>query len=146
MSNARKLYTLLLLIPLLGGCGRKRGSIFTFSENKTVTANSFDLPVIRQFEANHDKTSVLLQWKPLHYKNIEELAERALTFMGYNVYRLTKKGFIPKKPINKDLIQGSHWCDEKPFQGENFYLVKSVFMNQGQQIESLSSKMVKVSF
>jgi hypothetical protein len=135
----------------LFGCGRKQKNIFHFSSDKTtLKVSKLSLPAVKGLKIQKTKQGNLLFWQDLSdsEKNrfvVDDKIE--IKFVGYNVYRLVKSLFVPKKAVNQLLIKENQFLDDQIFQKKlekesNSYLVRAVFKFQDKNIQGPASQIV----
>src|SRR3990172_8045392 len=81
----------------LSACGRKQRDIFSFKEKEVVKIKALDFPAVHGISVMSVDHGNKILWCHI---NQEDLSDDQ-SFIGYNIYRLTNHGFIPKKPLNQ---------------------------------------------
>lgn len=129
------LISFLFFLILLSGCGRKQRTIFYFPEQNAVRILTLQLAspkITRLCKTSH---GIHIQWlAPAHRPNVEQ-AE----LIGYNIYRLTRHGFIPKKPLNEAPITKTEFYDVSTKPSAERYAVRAIFKMHGQLHEGPTS-------
>lgn len=128
----RRLLVIWLLF-LSSSCGRKQRNIFTFPQEEPKKLSIFDFPVVKGIRVTKVSHGNKITWFPL--SNITQTK----VFLGYNVYRLTLQGFIPKKPLNAIPLINNEFLDKQKTDKQS-YLIKAVFRVNEKTIEGLSSQ------
>ena len=136
MRFSRPSYQAIVLILLvMGGCGRKQRNIFSFQpEEASPKISAFDCPAPRGTKIRTTKNGRLITWFPLKSSKMQKEM-----FVGYNVYRLNSGGLIPKKPLNQFPLPHLFFIDqERSRMGQtSFYLVRAVLKVNRKLIEGL---------
>jgi hypothetical protein len=136
---------------LFFGCGRKQKNIFYFPSGKSaLKVSKLSLPVVKGLKIQKTLQGNLLSWYDLSDQErhrFTELDKIEIEFVGFNVYRLVKSIFVPKKPVNQLLIKENRFLDnqiiQKEFEQEsNYYLVRAVFKFQNKNIQGPASQVV----
>ena len=61
--------------------------------------------------------------------------------LGYNVYRFADGGFVPKQPLNDDIVTEAAYLDTKERGTHHWhYLLRAVFMVHGRVVEGPMSQ------
>lgn len=150
MNN--KFYIQLLIISFLffTGCGRKQKNIFIFEPDQKLKITKLDLPAVKGLSITKKNNCNILTWFDLfNQKNSASINSLQKNFIGYDVFKLTKRNFIPKHPLNKNPLIETQFVDKnKKFTRKaprkSFYLVQPVFKFDNQFIKGLSSQIVGI--
>ncbi len=115
-----------------------------FDEVKLTNISVLDLPAVKGIELKRQPGGVSVSWHPV---TLDDIKPSDLRFKGYNVYRLTKGGIIPKKPLNKTCILETVYVDR--YKKETIctvgYLVRAVFSVRKETFYAPASRIAKVS-
>jgi hypothetical protein len=126
----------ILILLVTNNCGRKQRNIFSFHQEETSKKTVFDFPSPKEFKVSKTKDGTNLTWAPLSLKISE-----STVFLGYNVYRLNKEGFIPKKPLNSIPFKDTTFPIATKFgQQKTFFMIRGVYRVKNKTIEGLSSQ------
>ena len=150
MNN--KFYIQLLIISFLffTGCGRKQKNIFSFEPDQKLKVTKLDLPAVKGLKIAKNGDCNILTWFDLfNQKNSTSINSLQKNFIGYDVFKLTKRNFIPKRPLNKNPLTETQFVDKnkkftKKSPRKSFYLVQPVFKFDNQFIKGLSSQIVGI--
>lgn len=127
---------ILCILLCLTGCGRRQRTIFLFPPEKAVHLATLQFPSPKITNVIQDADGTVIQWlevpPPLPIKDI------AVQFAGYNIYRLTHNGFIPKNPLNKSPIISISYRDTTK-NSSHHYIVRALFIADNQMHEGPSS-------
>lgn len=137
-------FLFLAIASLLVGCGKKQKHIFVFDTSKKINVSVFDLPSVRGVVVTKEAGGVLISWLPA---SLDGVKPKSLSFGGYNVYRLTKAGMIPKKPLNKLFLTEPSFIDRHD-EGKvptACYLIKAVFLADKEIFYGPASRIAKLS-
>ena len=109
------LFSLLFLgLCCFSNCGRKRRYPFSFAEKTTPTSiASLDLPSIQNVCAKTTRLGNKVSWDYLPDNEKQSLIKKNAHFVGYNIYCLTKNGFMPKKSLNDIPVTKNYYLDSK---------------------------------
>ena len=129
-SQKYKQLALLTFILLSANCGRKQHTIFNFATTQSSKISKLELPAARGLQATRQKDAIHLTWHPV----ILDPKNQAVLLIGYNVYRLTKRHLVPKKPLNKIPTQTTFYIDTKRKLNTYYYLVRGVFKINQQHV------------
>lgn len=110
----------MILLMVNPSCGRKYRNIFFFNSEKSCKLEKLTFPAVKGVTIDCVEQCITISWRP-----IDNLSN-GVVLVGYNIYRLTQDGFIPRKPINQAPIGATKYCDvlEKK---RSMYLIKAVF-------------------
>ena len=145
--------SLTLCLCTLAACGRKPKQLYSHKESvKSYPYSRLTLPIVTNISATKSGGEVLARWVPLPQEptpppRIHERVELDHTprFIGYNLYRFAKTGFIPKNPINNKLILSPQYRDIPPSDNYQwYYLIRAVFFVYGKKIEGPASKIARL--
>lgn len=117
------------------GCGRKYRNIFLFNSHDSIKLETLDFPSVRSVRVVIVDQQVCISWDHV------ELIDKRVTLVGYNIYRLTDAGFIPRSPRNTVPLQETVYYDDlckKP----SFYVIRGVFIVQDRCKEGPASLIV----
>jgi PBP1b-binding outer membrane lipoprotein LpoB len=150
--DLNKIYSYIFLVSifLFSSCGRKQKNIFSFAPEPDVKINKLDLPAVRGLSITKTKDGMLLSWLDLFSrKSSPEINSLQKNFVGYDVFKLTKKMFIPRTPLNKAPLTTTQFLDRsnahtKKSGVKSFYLIQSVFKFDNQIIKGPSSQVVGI--
>ncbi len=150
--NNDKFYIQLLIIVFLffTGCGRKQKDIFSFESNPKTKITKLDLPAVKGLKITKKDGCNILTWFDLfNTQNNTPINPLQKNFIGYDVFKLTKKNFIPKHPLNKNPLTETQFVDKnvkfkRKKTGKSFYLIQPVFKFDNQFIKGLSSQIVGI--
>lgn len=117
----------------LSNCGRKNNNFFCFDpKNKEVKINRLTFSSVRGLSLTKKNNFVSITWDPII---------GAKNLIGYNVYLFSKTSFIPKKPINNQLIKKTSFVFYT-IQKEECFVVRAVFKVEKNIIEGPTSKSI----
>lgn len=150
--NSNKFYTQLLIISFLffTGCGRKQKNIFSFEPESKIKVTKLDLPAVQGLQITKKDGCNVLTWFDLfNKKNNAAINSLQKNFVGYDVFKLTKRNFIPKHPLNKTPLTETKFVDKnrkftRKASAKSFYLIQPVFKFDNQYIKGLSSQIVGI--
>ena len=136
-------FLLLSIIGVLTGCGKKQKNIFVFDKVKRANVSVLGLPSVKGVVVTHEAEGVRISWYPV---SLDGITPNDLCFRGYNVYRLTRAGIIPKKPLNKLFLIDTSFVDrhakgQPPTAG---YLIKAVFSVAKETFYAPASRIAKI--
>ena len=133
-------YTLLIItLFLFSHCGRKKKYPFSFKTKKTTPSiEMLDLPSIKGVTIKKEKKGKKTSWKQLEKSALQKLSQRDTVFVGYNVYRLTNYGFVPKTPLNKKPLSRTEFFDKQT--------LVTCFENRKQKQHQKASYVVRAIF
>ena len=130
-----KLLALLALLEL-SGCGRKNNNFLVFeNKEKEVKVNKLTLPSVRNISLTGKPHETIISWD-----KIDNAAPNGGTLIGYNLYRFIKTAFIPKNPINTQIIKKNYFVDF--YLDNSCYTVRGLFKIGGKLVEGPASKIV----
>lgn len=134
MNLQRCSILLILVLCCLPACGRKQRNIFNFSEKNTTKINKLSLPAVKGVQVQKNNSSNLVKWLPV---------DSSMKLLGYNVYCLVRGSFAPKKPLNKQPVNQTHFTDTAPGNKyPNCYFVVPVFSENDQIFEGPISQII----
>ncbi len=153
-SCVKKLVMFFVVILLAPGCGRKQKDIFHFPEKKIVVkVNKLSLPAVRGVTVTKTVEGNRISWRTvlgaekfLVAKASINEAEREL--VGYDVYRLVKASIVPKKPLNKFVIQQTEFLDTQILEEDfiepppYYYIVRAIFKVSDQIVQGPASQVM----
>jgi hypothetical protein len=138
-----KIYLIFILIFCFSGCGKKQKNIFDFTQKKiNPKINKFELGFIKGITAKKTTSGNLITWNKLktNKKHINN-------FKGYNIYRLVRSSIIPKKSLNKKIIENTNYLDQEifllpdDFKQKNYcYVIKPVFFIENKIFLGITSQ------
>lgn len=140
MQPMKRLYSsfgLLSLIISFPACGKRPKNFFSFEEKvqKEVLERSM-FPSIKNLFYKKIRDSSLVWWNHLQSQNL----------VGYNIYRFSAQGFIPKKPLNKEPLIKPEFLDLDVIVNViPYYIVRGVFLVDGKMQEGPSSPILVAS-
>ena len=141
LSSKTGVFSCFVVLLALQGCGRKQRAIFSFEENKTPKINRLVFPAARGINAVAQADGVHVSWE-----NITGTFEYNAQLLGYNIYKVTDRRFIRKKPLNRHPIVGTSFHDRKKRHGNRGYLVRGVFSAKGATVVGPASALATVIF
>jgi len=122
---------------IFAGCGRKQKNIFYFPEKgqEELKINKLELPCVHEVNVLKKNNGNEVSWSPVKDCSIQSGDQKIIpTLLGYNVYRLVNRIFVPKKPVNESLIKSTSFLDTQVLKEESYkskkgtcYLVNVVF-------------------
>ncbi len=135
----------LIFLFLLSSCGKKQKNIFDFSKKrKVIKVSKFSLGCVKNLKIEKVTPGVKLSWSKFLFNS----DNNDISFVGYNVYRLSRSGILPKRPLNSILIQNNFFyydfhsdksmCNDF-IQKEQFYVVVPVFKVDNRFVNGLLS-------
>ena len=116
-------------------CGRKYRNIFFFNPDIPIKFETLDFSSVKGIQVSCTESGITISWLP-----VTHCIQGAL-LIGYNIYRLTQEGFIPRKPLNKALIQETIYNDEY-YVTSSSYIVRAVFQVQDKVKEGPASLVI----
>jgi hypothetical protein len=131
-----RLASIVCTLVLLANCGRRQRTIFLFPHEKTIHFATLQFPspkIINMIQNAHGAT---IEWLEVPVPTC--IQDTAVQLAGYNVYRLTHQGFIPKSPLNKDPITITSYHDTSKTLC-NRYIVRALFIVNNQILEGPTS-------
>lgn len=132
-----------IIVIFLSGCGKKNKNFLVFdNEKKPEKINKLTLPTIRGLtiktisvgqKSDPNRKKILLEWqKP----ELTGALPPMVVFVGYNIYKFSQEAFIPKNPINKEIIKTEYFelakvspSTYKHNKQKSCYVVRPVFKN-----------------
>lgn len=137
-----RLASIICTLVLLTNCGRRQRTIFLFPPEKAVHLSTLQFPSPKIITINQDTLGATIEWlevsEHLFIKNIPA------QLVGYNIYRLTHNGFIPKSPLNTDPITTTSYLDTNKTSC-NRYIVRAIFIVNDQMLEGPTSNIGYIS-
>lgn len=137
-----RLASIICTLVLLTNCGRRQRTIFLFPPEKAVHLSTLQFPSPKIITINQDTLGATIEWlevsEHLFIKNIPA------QLVGYNIYRLTHNGFIPKSPLNKEPITTTSYLDTNKTSC-NRYIVRAIFLVNDQMLEGPTSNIGYIS-
>ena len=122
-----------IMLVLVSSCGRKNHSLFIFeAPQKQLSVELLSLPAVRCGVVHSLPNEVCVSWRA-----VENTPEGSL--VGYLVYRLTRNGIVPKKPLNTIPLTVCEYRDV-PGDGEHRYCVRALFLIQKKRIAGPASR------
>jgi len=129
----------IVLVFCFSSCGRKQRNIFNFSETNKLKINKLTLPAVKGVKVKKINNENVVEW--LEVKS----NDKDMKLLGYNIYRLTRGYFAPKKPMNSKIITGNIFVDQHPKSNyPNCYFVTPVFSKQDQFFEGPISQIISI--
>ena len=128
---------------MFSNCGRKRRNIFSFHETKkTVSVNRLSLPAVRGVRVVSFAHGNKITW---HALTTHDITTKNTKLIGYNIYRLTKAGFVLKHALNKEPITKNEFLNRisKNSSLNRAYLIRAIFKIQDETILGPASKIVR---
>ncbi|GEM_PF-3147599 len=131
-----QLTSTLCIMMLLTGCGRRQRTIFLFPTEKVVRFATLQFPSAKITAVTRSTQGIAIEW----IKVPESLSINNATAqcIGYNVYSLTHKGFIPKNPLNTNPITTTRYLDTTK-NSSHHYMVRALFLANKKVYEGPSS-------
>ena len=129
---------LLSVLILFPSCGRRQRTIFHFPQEKAIHLTTLQFPSPKIISLTDTSRGVLIQW--LEPTLSEKMNDSKI--VGYNIYRLTAHGFIPKKPLNQLPLTTSQYLDQQPKGQLILYTIRALFMTHNQIHEGPTSNIV----
>lgn len=108
------------LLCTAAACGRKQRNVFVFDDVQSFAINKLALGVPKIIEAKQVEDGNQIRWMA------PVLQDDRVCLVGYNVYRLTPQGLIPKKPLNIHPCSTLFFIDKNGGRS-NLYMVRAVF-------------------
>jgi hypothetical protein len=108
------------VLCVLAACGRKQRNIFIFDDTQSFSINKLALGVPRIIEVKSVEDGNLIRWMA------PVVTDDRISLVGYNVYRLTPQGLIPKKPLHTHPCSALVFIDKNGSKS-NLYVVRAVF-------------------
>lgn len=128
MINKNILPFLVIIIALFSHCGRKKKYPFSFKTKKKIpTVEKLDLPSIKGVRVEKEIKGNKIHWNPIEKSTLQELSRRDTVFVGYNIYRLTNYGFVPKTPLNKTPLSQTEYHDKQKREEKSSYVIRAIF-------------------
>lgn len=113
------------LFILFSSCGRKQRTIFVFPKEKVVRLTTLQFPSPKITSLTKTAQGILVEWlEPLYPSSLHQAH---VQLIGYNIYRLTSHGFIPKKPLNTQALTVTQYCDTQSVGQKNSYAIRALF-------------------
>jgi hypothetical protein len=114
------------------GCGRKYRNIFLFNSEESIKLETLDFPSVRSVRVVTADQRVCISWDRL------VLVDKSVSLVGYNIYRLTQAGFIPRTACNNAPLRETIYYDDL-YHKHSSYVIRGVFMIQGRFKEGPAS-------
>ena len=117
----------LLLLFLVPSCARKNSHVYDFVRNPPPCRRQrITLPYVQRLQGFYDPTHqrYVLTWSPI---SLEELPE-GIHFLGYNFYRATGLGFLPKRPCLQ-IPAGMHSTEMKATAAVELFGIAPLFVD-----------------
>lgn len=131
-----RLASIVCTLVLLTNCGRRQRTIFLFPHEKTIHFATLQFPSPKIVKVSQSSHGATIEWLevPVPFC-IQDIPAQ---LVGYNIYRLTHKGFIPKSPLNKDPITTTSYHDYSKNSSDR-YIVRALFIVNDQMLEGPTS-------
>ncbi|MFH1831536.1 MAG: hypothetical protein ABH827_01920 [bacterium] len=143
--SSRQLYSaLLLIVCCFSNCGRKRRYPFSFAKKTVITVATLDLPSVQNVSVKTTQTGKKISWDKTTEEELQKYTQKNTHFVGYNIYCLTKNGFIPKHSLNKTPITTNNYLDTKK-RCNYSYLVRTVFKQHDKHIQGPLSRIAQTN-
>ncbi|MCK4650800.1 hypothetical protein KAT08_01365 [Candidatus Babeliales bacterium] len=141
---------ILFFLFLQVGCGRKQKNIFYFPKKEYVLKiNRLFFPSVKGVKVEKIDGGNNIYWRSIQDDDLE--IKNDVKFLGYNVYRLVRCYFVPKKPLNKKPIENTNFLDNQILKDEylkkqeqHCYLVQAVFKIHDRIYQGPSSQIICV--
>lgn len=115
----------LVFLILFPGCGRKQRTIFLFPKEKVVRLTTLQFPSPKIISLTQTPQGTLIEWlEPVYSPSLQQAH---IQLLGYNIYRLTSHGFIPKKPLNPQPLTTTQYHDIQSTDQAKSYVVRALF-------------------
>ena len=88
-------YSIAVLALAIAACGKKHKNIFSFKQAAPKRAALLSISSVKGVVARSVSQGVRIEW---HHVDDKQVSKG--TFVGYNVYRLTLWGVVPRQPLN----------------------------------------------
>ena len=127
----------------MNSCGRKQKDIFNFSKQKIQKINKLVFPPIKGAHATLIPQGIQLTWYPVKTDQLKKVPYKT-QLIGYNIFRLTRYRFVPKKPLNKTPITKEEFLDtiNKVHKKTYCYFIRGVFQVEKKIIQGPGSQIV----
>ena len=131
---------LITVTLLIAACGKKHKNVFLFQQNAVKLPNRLAMPSVRGVRVRSCRQEVHISWHHVDKKLVADF-----DIIGYNVYRLTTWGVVPKQPLNV-VPCSKNWFVDTDYRAKSqrSYLVKVVGKNQLVALEGPASNIVSV--
>jgi hypothetical protein len=126
-------------------CGRKQRSVFYFPVNTVVKINKLVLPGVENVQVISDtkKNYETVTWDLIDQNGLKPYKGKSIVLCGYNIYALTSKGFIQKRPLTKKpILMPPYYNKIKRKHAVRAYCIRPVFMISHHCIEGPMSACV----
>jgi hypothetical protein len=129
---------LVFSVMIFSSCGRKQRTIFSFDEKSVVHVNKLAFPAVRSLTAVASQDGVYIHWDPINGP-----FEYHAILVGYNIYKVTDRHFIGKKPLNKVPVEHPQFWDRKKRKAGSCrgYIVRGVFCVEGSNVVGPASSL-----
>ncbi|KKQ32623.1 MAG: hypothetical protein US49_C0006G0074 [candidate division TM6 bacterium GW2011_GWF2_37_49] len=141
-----KAFYVFVFLFFVSSCGRKQKIFFPLSQEEVVAVNKLDLPSVKGLLVQQTDLGVYISWLPLFSeKTPSNIKEFEKNLLGFNIFRLEKNAmFIPKNPINKEIIYINHYVDfNKKINNLDSYTVQPIFKFGNKIVGGPSSQIIK---
>ena len=139
----KRFFVFFALYSLLTSCGRKQRTIFQFNETEAVRINRLALPSVQEVSAHETANGTVISWKPLQEPIIYTQGKNTfpVTLIGYSVFKLSQKRFIPKQSLNKTTLTQCSFIDTSTHKKNkaHSYVIRPIFTIQNQTVIGISS-------
>lgn len=142
-TTLSQISTLLFCIVLMSSCGKKQKNIFNFSRQEIQKINKLVFPPIKGARATHMPQGIQLTWHPIKTVQLKKVPYKT-KLIGYNVFRLTRYRFVPKKPLNGTPVIKEEFLDtiNKAHKKTYCYFIRGVFQVEKKIIQGPGSQIV----
>lgn len=139
----KRFFACVVCCSLFASCGRKQRTIFQFNQTESVRINRLVLPVVQEVEAQQTSNGTVISWKAIQEPVVYKRGKITFpaTLVGYSVFKLSKKRFIPKQPLNKTPLTQALFVDTSTRKKTHAhsYVIRPIFTIQNQTIIGISS-------
>ena len=115
-------YLVVAVVLVVAACGKKHKNVFFFNKVVQKKPTFLTIPSVRGVVARHCRQGVRITWHHIDRK------VKNKKFVGYNIYRLTLWGVIPRKPLNRVVCREKWFIDTiKQDSSRRSYVIRAVF-------------------
>lgn len=130
---------IIFFILVITGCGHKQRSVLYTPVGNKKHISKLMFPAPRNIVASTTNEGNCISWQAPH-------SPKDTTLEGYNVYRITRKNCIPRKPLcTEPIIAPKFLDDKKNYKDAQCYIVRAVFKIDDTTVQGPLSQMVKIA-
>lgn len=131
----------LIIVLLCTSCARKRGDVFSFDFKPIEKVSTLLFPAVRGLTVAEGNDHYLIEWNSIKEADLPPLA----SLVGYHIYRLNQRGFIPHSPCGKTAPDLTRFVDYKKGStpATPCYMVVGVFLFKDMRKEGPGSLIIK---